>query len=757
MKVFIILITLLFSCFNGFAQKQSKNNRPKVGLVLCGGGAKGAAHVGVLKVLEEANVPIDIIVGTSVGGLVGGLYSMGYSANKLDTLISNLDWGYLLSDNTQRVNSSFAKKTMDDKYLLRIPFYSILSEKDKSKREELKAESSYLPAGFISGQNVLNLLNGLSIGYQDSIKFKDLPIPFACVSTNLSTGEAVVLKEGILPLAMRATMAIPGVFAPVKMGDKVLVDGGIVDNFPVDIAREMGADIIIGVDIQNDLAKPEQLNSISQVLNQIMGLMGNDRYLENIKKTDILIKPDVSNFGTYSFNKPAIDTLIVNGYIAAMEKIADLKTLSARMRNYGVYKNKLNAAKATNVNEDYFIFSKIELVGIPKSDSEWLKKTIGIKENEVISGEEINRAVSILMGTRAFAFVNYSIKKDENGRDVLSFSVKRGPSNVLAVGARYDSEEAAAILLHLGVHEYDFFGSKLGVTGRLSYNPYGLIDYSYTFRHFPKVGLSYKISGVDMNIYQSAKDRNYLAFIHQEGKLNLTNRYLRNFNFELGARWDRFNFDANLKSVSGLGGNKVGLDAVDRSYISYYLTAKMDSRDDKYFPNSGMSFNASGDFCHTNFQKDFTNFATTKLSIQGAVSVGKRLTLLPALFGRVIIGNCDEVPFYNYIGGSESGRYFSQQLPFIGVNYADLVSNSVIIGRMDLRGQVADKHYVYVMANYMRTGPKFEDIIAVGGTGAIGVGLKYAYNSNFGPLSFNIHWSNKNERVGAYINLGYYF
>ena len=730
------------------------SGRPKVALVLCGGGAKGAAHIGVIKVLEEAGVPVDMVVGTSIGGLVGGIYAMGYNADEIDAIVSGCDWKYLLSDNTNsRRDASFNQKALDAKYLLKVPFYSLNLGENEAKEE---SPISKLPAGLISGQNVLNLLNGLSVGYQEPMDFSNLPVPFACVAADISSGEVVVLKDGVLPVAMRATMAIPGVFAPVELDGRVLVDGGILNNFPVDVARDMGADIVIGVDIQNDSPSPENLKSIPQILSQLFSLIGNESYVRNVKDVDILIKPDVSNYGTYSFNKAAIEQLIVNGYAAAREKYDQLYDLGRRLNTLALGESVIKAPKATDVVRDTFCFKSVTINGIEKKNEHWLRRLSGLKPGLKLTGNDINKGVSILMGTKAFSSVNYVVMNKGTEDEQLVVNVRKGPANIVAVGARYDSEEAAAMLVHLGIREYSLLGSKLGFTGRLSYNPYGEVDYSFTSKDFPKIGASYKVGGVDMNIYKSTANQNNLLFIYQRALVNLSNIYLRNFNFEVGSRWEHYDFN-DYQKTNVPDGFPIR-ELKDRSYMSVYLKAMMDTRDDNYYPTSGMYFDADGAFYHTDFHSGFSKFGSMAVNIGGVANITRSLALLPALYGRVVIGNMTEIPFLNYVGGSEPGRYLEQQMPFIGVNYANLVlNNSAIIGRVDLRQRIGKNHYVYAMANYLRSHMSFDGIFSNRGVGNWGAGLKYSYDSHIGPLSFNVHWSDFDHRVSAYVSLGHYF
>ena len=330
----LLFLVVLLVCGNSWAQKKVKNEEPEkkiqVALVLCGGGAKGMAHIGVIKKLEEVGIRPDMVLGTSIGALVGGLYAMGYNSAQIDSIVSTADWKYLLSDNIKRADLGFSKKMDEEKFFLNVPLDDLRGEIIKTK-DSTKSESKgvfSLPGGFVSGNNVLNLLNGLAIGYQDSIDFNKLPIPYACIATNLATGEEVVLDHGYLPLAMRASMAIPGFFSPVTIDGNVLVDGGVVNNFPVDVARRKGANIVIGVDVQTDLANAEELKGIDAVLMQLISLMGNDKFEENKKNTDIYLHPDVQKFGVLSFNREAVAELLANGYRAADEKDAELRALA---------------------------------------------------------------------------------------------------------------------------------------------------------------------------------------------------------------------------------------------------------------------------------------------------------------------------------------------------------------------------------------------------------------------------------------------
>ena len=271
-------------------------NRPKVAVVLSGGGAKGFVHIGVLKVLEEEGIPIDIIVGTSIGSLVGGIYSIGYTADDLEALCKKQNWQELFLDDLPRFYLSRADRVIQQRYLF------ALQVNDKKKIS--------LPQGVIKGQNVLNLLCGLAANVPYNMDFSKLPISYACVAADLENGKEVDIKSGFLPTAMFASMAVPGVFQYLERDGRVLIDGGAVNNFPVDVAKKMGADIIIGVDITGDFVNRDKIKSLQNVFGQMMSFLDQKKDSVNSTLCDVLIKPDLTGYSLTSFNNQAVDTLI---------------------------------------------------------------------------------------------------------------------------------------------------------------------------------------------------------------------------------------------------------------------------------------------------------------------------------------------------------------------------------------------------------------------------------------------------------------
>ena len=286
-KIILLLLSLCF-LHSAMGQDMMKKTRPKIGLVLSGGGAKGFAHIGVLKVLEEAGVRVDYIGGTSMGAVVGGLYASGYNAAQIDSIFHDTNFDELIQDYIPRSSKSFYEKKNDEMYAISLPF---------------KKFKVGIPIALSKGMYNYNLLAKLTHKVRHVRDFNQLPIPFVCIATDIEAGEQVILNRGYLAQAMLASSAFPSLFSPVEINGKLLIDGGVTNNYPVEEVRKMGADIIIGVDVQDDLKDRNSLKDATKILVQITNLDMIKDMKRKIRLTDIYIKPSVSNFGVISFDE----------------------------------------------------------------------------------------------------------------------------------------------------------------------------------------------------------------------------------------------------------------------------------------------------------------------------------------------------------------------------------------------------------------------------------------------------------------------
>jgi NTE family protein len=301
------LVAVFLISYSSFSQDY---NEPKIGLVLSGGGAKGFAHIGALKIIDSLGVKIDYVAGTSMGAIIGSLYASGYSGEQLEELFNSQDFDLLINDKFERSAQSFFEREGAAKYAVSLPF------------EKFRIS---LPSAFSRGQNVYNLLYQLMLPVNHIDNFENLPIPFFCIATDIETGESLVMDKGNLAEAVTASGALPSLFQPVVIGDRILVDGGVTNNFPVEELRAKGMDIIIGVDVQDDLRDRESLESAIDILAQINNFRTVYAMKDKVPLTDIYIKPDIMDYSVVSFSEG--QDIIANGEAAARAKVQELGDL----------------------------------------------------------------------------------------------------------------------------------------------------------------------------------------------------------------------------------------------------------------------------------------------------------------------------------------------------------------------------------------------------------------------------------------------
>ena len=526
MKKYVSFLLVLFVSLFLFLPAHAQQ-RKSVAVVLSGGGAKGVAHIGALKVIEEAGIPIDYIVGTSMGSIIGGLYSIGYTPCQLDSMVNHQNWSFLLSDRISWEDQTMTERKNSETYILSVPL-----------KKDLKAN---VFGGVIKGQNLGNLFSELTVGYHDSINFNKLPIPFACVSENIVNGEEVVFHNGVLATAMRASMAIPGVFTPVRMGDEILVDGGMKNNFPTNIARAMGADVIIGVDVQNDLRTADELNNLGEIFNQIINLTGQTRYEENIKLATVYIKVDVKGYSAASFNIPALDTLMHRGEEAARAQWTALRRLKKEIGLPEDYVAPRHGPFTSLWSEKDIFVKEITFDGIEDSDKKWIMHRCHLKENSRMRMEQLYEALATLRGSQAYSNVSYKLTDTDQGY-LLHFILEEKYERNLNLGIRFDSEEIASLLLNVSTRLNTRIPSWLSLTGRLGKRYLARVDYTLAPMQMRNFNLSYQFEYNDINIYDHGKRAYNTTYKYHSGELGFSDVWYRNLRFGAGLRFEFFKY-----------------------------------------------------------------------------------------------------------------------------------------------------------------------------------------------------------------------
>ena len=711
------------------------SNRKKVGLVLSGGGAKGMAHIGALKVIEEAGIPIDYVVGTSMGSIIGGLYSIGYTPEQLDSMVRVQDWTFLLSDRTPRNDKNMAEREADEQYVISVPF-------SKNSLKEVTG-------GLIKGQNIANLFSELTLGYHDSIDFNQLPIPFACVSEDITKGEEKVFHEGVLATAMRASMAIPGVFTPVRLDSMVLVDGGVVNNYPVNVAREMGADIIIGVDVQSELKPANELNNAGNILGQLIDLMGQDMYLKNLEETNVHIKVNVHGYSAASFTSEAIDTLIVRGEEAARKEWNSLKDLKKLI---GINDNYIPSRPDPYEPSDWIMVRNIHFDGVDEKDEEWIMKRCDLKENALNSIRRIEDATSIIRSNTSYSNVSYVLNRADDGLFDLTYTVNMKQDHRINIGIRFDSEEIASLLLNIRSTLKTELPSYISGTVRLGKRYAGKFTYGIEPSPLTSLGMTYLFQYNDLDYYLEGKRAFNSTFRYHMGEMAYHNVWLRNVRFGVGLRYELYNYEKFLQND-----DLVDLSTDKEYFFTYFANLHYDTFDKAHFPSKGVMFDGAYTFYTDNFTeyKDRPPFSAISGAFEGVVPVSDRFSVLPGIYGRFLIGRNIPLPKMNTMGGDIMHQYIPDQLPFIGSTHIELMDHSLLIGAIKLRQRIGKTHYLSLTGNYALSSNDIKDLLKE--KSMFGCGLGYGMDSIFGPLEATLNFTNHSNKVNLYINLGYRF
>ncbi|MCQ2146242.1 MAG: patatin-like phospholipase family protein [Bacteroidales bacterium] len=754
--------------------------RPTVALVLSGGGAKGAAHVGVIRHLEEVGIPVDVVIGTSMGGLVGGFYAMGYDVNYLDSLVRAIDWDVALSDAVPRDYRSYNYLEYKQRYALSFPFFypkdiyrdnvqqdmKYINDaarhsdihfgadgKEGSNPSALVSSnlSSSLPAGYIFGQNVGNILSSLTVGYQDRLKFKDLPIPFICVATDMVSGKTKVWYEGNIVTALRSTMSIPGLFSPVRTDGYVLVDGGLRDNYPCDLAKALGVDYVIGVDLSTGYKDYSNIKNLADVISQGVDMLGRESYEANSLIPDIAIKPDMTGYSMLSFSHENIDTIVSRGYSAS---VAQKELLQALKANIGDAVTTRNGYTATDLTNSKIRISSVRIDGVSDNDFRYLLRRIEPLLDYRVGKKEIEDAVATIVGTDAFDYVSYSLEGTEEPYDLV-IDCKRGPVNQVGVGLRMDTEEIVALLVNGGLQVHKLSGASLDFTARVSVNPYVNLVGSYSSPNGMTINLAVNSRYVDKNRFGLGDALYKMAYWNNRQELYLSNIRWSKFDVKIGLRNDIW----KLRSVmADHTQGDYNFDDLGHNYQGAFMKLRTSTLDDWYYPTKGFTMCLEASTMFEDLLKSAKSITSVQFDGRYAINLSDAYCLIPSYNMRFLIGPNVPLSFSNLIGGHMPGRYLDQQIPFVGINYGMAMDKLLTTARLDFRARLYKNSYITATANYAATAEGFYDNVKLYNFRWYqGYGIEYAYNTVVGPFTANLHWSNATKRVGLYVGFGLNF
>ena len=586
--------------------------RPKIGLVLAGGGAKGAAHIGVLKALEEMNIPVDYITGTSMGAYIGGLYASGLSADEIEVFIDSIDWNSGFVDKVERSERQIRDKEYEDRYQIGTDIGFSFTE--------LKA-----PKGFVQGQNMAKILRTTSgnVPYLES--FDDLPIPFRAVATDIEKLEPVILDHGNLAEAMMASMSVPGALPPVEYEGRLLVDGGSVNNMPVDIAREMGADIIIAVDIGSDYLEAKDISSYLSVMGQLTNYIVKNSTLQQeklLEEQDILLSPHVGKMETAEFDKMSF--AYEKGYDIAYEKHKALDKLVLSKSAYKAYLDEKKHKTDQLVRGDTLKVNDIIIKNNSLYTEKMLRDRLNLKENKTYSASELEEHIRDLYVIDRFERVDYYYEENETGTYDLVVEVKEkswGPNYLdfrFALEDDFQNESKYSLGMSINFTDISLTGLRdnrselrtnfeLGTDKLISaelYTPFLVNQLLFTsFKSTYSVEKKkFSLSGNELSSIDNDFPLEYseLAF---EGAFGLQGHLWSDF--RVGARYTKG--DVAFTSIS----------SVDASYTreGVFAQYRLDTLDNYTFPTKGFYVRSEYLYSKDNIDDSVVDLKTTKDSV----------------------------------------------------------------------------------------------------------------------------------------------
>jgi NTE family protein len=745
--VLIALIGLLVLPLTELNSQVAGNRRPRIGLALSGGGAKGLAHIGVLKVMEEAGLRPDIITGVSMGSIVGGLYALGYSADSLEKIVRSIDWDLMLSDNIPENKVVYPEKQYFNNNILSLPVtkYKLV-----------------LPTGLIKGQQIESTFSYYTWPAANISDFAKLPIPFMCVGTDIISCRKVDIKTGYLADAMRASMAVPTVFTPIKIDSTLFVDGGMVRNFAVSEIKEMGADIVIGSYTGEKLLNEEELRSIGAIMRQIGFYEGFYDSKEQMKQVDILINPDVKGISIAAFKDA--DTIIARGYRAALPYREYFKKLADSL-------NRIEPQGEIEkiLGKKTYSFDKIEITGSDIISEAQIRGVLGIDKGDNVDSDLLRERIELLYGKVWFEKVKYMIKQ-RNDSLILIIDCYEKPRMFLTSSLHYDNTINTGLII--------------GISGKNLLSPRSKINFDSFIGQYYRISLKYlqfidrnQKFGLSADIYA---DKNFLPNLYIAGSINECTSYSTLYNlklngmvglnqmFSVSAGIDRFDLmpnvlvDPTLKKLTS-------------NFISYSFDYSVNTLDTKHFPNKGgiYSFTLSTSnplavYSNSGSQKtkytssnpgefSFDRFYTFLVSARHYFSTGGKWTFS---LSADCMFNSDTLSTQNnfyYLGGIETRGcrsvamtgYMSNEVPskkFAGIGaeadveifkniHLNMTANSYVVQEVGNQSE-------FSLFNGYGIGVGYMSII-----GPIKAGAMYGSHSNL----------NGSNKIKGYVTIGYNF
>jgi NTE family protein len=649
MKIGVRHVLFLFVCCSLLLPGQNTQERPKVGLVLSGGGALGFAHVGALKVIDSLGIPIDFVAGTSFGGLVSGLYSVGYRSDSLLKLVDHVDWRDLFIDLPKREVLPYAEKKYTGRYHVRLP---------------LKGFTPTFPSGVIAGQKISLLFSRLTYQYADVLDFDSLPIPFRCVGVDLITGNQVVIDRGPLSVAMRATMAIPSAFTPVEYGDSLLSDGGLLNNYPVNVLKAMGADIVIGVDVSGYKFSRADASDLFKVMDRAASIPRYQHLPGFVKMTDVYIEPDMTGYGITDFDRSAVGQIVERGYSAALAKVDTLVALKNYLASFRSPAG--SPPSASRVSKDMIVHG-IQIVGNERLEFGFIYSLLNIRPGTLFSPAIVDQKITEAYSLGYFETISYSTRSVTDTSLTVVISVKEKLFRELNIGLRYD--EFYQLVGIVGVRSTNLLLSGIRVESEM--------EFAGLFRSWLKA--SYPSRSLDLPVYP------FFIVGYRDTPLHLHTSSIvlqyKNRTATIGAGFGLM-IDKAL-SIETVFSDEVtsivpktmsSLQKINHRLRHISTAVQIDHLDDIFLPKKGVDIRAVVEYSGTVIGSDFNYTRLTMDAVYYVTPSPLHTVTLRGSFYRTY----DSPPFFK-------GHFLGGPGEFVGADYMQINGTKFIVGRTEYR------------------------------------------------------------------------
>ena len=756
-RLIIVILVLLITFKPAFTQETDTITKPKIGLVLSGGGAKGLAHIGVLKVLDEIGITPDYITGTSMGAVVGSLYALGYTAKEISEMNSNADWEFLLSDRIPLNEVIFEEKYEYKRYIIGIP---IRNYKFK------------LPSGMIEGQQLEKFFADIMWPLPEIESFDSLPIPFHCISVDLISGKTMEFNSGSLAESIRASMSIPSIFTPENIDTMLLVDGGVIRNFPVEEVIKMGADIVIGIYVGFDeKVTKEDLFSLSDVLSRATVFYGIFDSKSQMELTDILLEPNLLDLGITDFTKSK--EIEILGEVSALEIQEELYHLadSLNLKYTPVKKfkqtEKIFIKEIDVVNDRTFVTDKF-IIG-----------RSGIKECSYVSKEDVSKAVDKIFGTQYFKKVTYSIVDLNDDNFKLVFKVIESTRAFLNIAAHYDNQYGPGIITNLTLRNYLAPASRAVVSLNIAENPGARIDINkYVGKNQQFMDNIFFNWNQDENIFYS-DGRNVGSYTLNNLTAGVGGKYSISVNQQIGMLgFYEIHKTIPLDNLKNFY-RAASFDSYSYKGLAYKLYYNINTTDDNFFPRKGVKF----DLCYKYnfnpevsynindadkiimseialFREEQDDFYMSYLNFEIYKPLFQKFT-----FNAKVSAGISSDPSSG-IGNFMIGGYHSDQrfgyVSFMGMQYSEAVVPNFGLVRVGLDFEIFPKVYLTTKANisfFTQSKDDLIDFIKCSSFDSYLKGYSFGLRANtlLGPVNIMYGDNDFDGEVLWYISVGYPF